>query len=150
MRFGVWDLWKLVFASGNVVRHLVKDGWDTSEINERYRIKQEQRDIARSIFNMVDPELEVELKRMINDPNRYDEVWQLLEYGKRRDIIKRQEFYKLHKIDVEHPEFTFVDQGRVPFDNDTIKNQALIALMSMKGKCPSFCVEEMAKRNIRR
>ena len=153
MGFGPWDLFKLMFASGNVARHVGKSNW--SDFDARYEQRRHEERIEDWIDDHKDLEMEAEYWAMIEDPEKYDEVWTILEEMRaqaidnclnRRPICgSKTVFYEPRYLEGWFGHLEFVDNGRVPLNNERIKRLILYSLMNERGRCPMFCIREKAE-----
>ena len=151
MGFGPWDLFKLLFSSGNVARHVGKSNW--SDFDARYEQRRHEERIEGYINDYKDPELEAEYWAMIEDPEKYDEIWTMLEERRahyvdicmNRKPISNGTTWEPRDLEAQFKYTEFIDMGRVRLDNDAIKKKVLYVLMKLNGKCPMFCIRDKAE-----
>lgn len=153
MKFGPWDLAVLLFSAGNVGRHVAKKNWSAQKATNDQQIHEQ---LVESYINShKDIEMEAKYWAMIEDPEMYDEVWTILEEIRARAIDNcmnckpicgsKTEFFEPRYLEEWYGHLEFVDNGRVPLDNERIKRLILYSLMKDRGRCPEFCIREKAE-----
>lgn len=145
-KFGPWDLFSLIFHTGNVARHVAKENWRSVGVES----EQFESITKRNSRIKINRDMEEKYRKMIDDPTQHDKIWRELN------------FYWYEILELEDREFVgppyryppymkwFIEGGKRPLDDTllcfgsyeyTAKTWALICVMATNYRSPEFRAE---------